>query len=125
MKFNEYVYERPDFEAVKKDFLDLLNGFNHSVDGSEQRDFFQKINQIRLKVESMNTLSSIRHSINTQDDFYEAENDYWDNQNPLYMELNMHFYHAVLNSKFLQDLKDVYPITFFQLAENAVKTFKP
>jgi hypothetical protein len=37
----------------------------------------------------------------------------------------MQFYQAVLSSKFLQDLKDVYPITFFQLAENALKTFKP
>lgn len=125
MKFNEYVYLRPDYEVVKKEFIELLDGFKQSNDGAEQRSYFKKINQLRLKIESMSTLSSIRHSINTQDPFYEAENDYWDNQNPLYTELNMQFYHAVLNSEFLQDLKDVYPVTFFQLAENALKTFKP
>ena len=97
MKFNEYVYLRPDYEMVKKEFLELLDGFKQSNDGAEQRSYFKKINQIRLKIESMSTLSSIRHSINTQDPFYEAENDYWDNQNPLYTELNMQFYHAVLN----------------------------
>jgi len=125
MKFNEYVYQRPDFDSVKKEFLTLLDGFKQSIDGAEQRLYFRKINQIRLTIDTMSQLSSIRHSINTLDSFYESENEYWDNQNPLYTELTMQFYHAVLNSEFLQDLKDIYPITFFQLAENAIKTFKP
>lgn len=125
MKFNEYVYQRPDFESIKKEFLTLLDGFKQSNDGAEQRIFFRKINQIRLTIDTMSQLSSIRHSINTQDPFYEAENEYWDNQNPLFTELTMQFYDAVLNSEYLQDLKDIYPVTFFQLAENAIKTFKP
>lgn len=125
MKFNEYVYQRPDFDSVKKEFLTLLDGFKQSIDGAEQRIYFRKINQIRLTIDTMSQLSSIRYSINTLDPFYESENEYWDNQNPLYTELTMQFYHAVLNSEFLQDLKDIYPITFFQLAENAIKTFKP
>ncbi len=125
MKFNEYVYQRPDFESIKKEFLTLLEGFKQSNDGAEQRIYFRKINQIRLTIDTMSQLSSIRHSINTQDPFYEAENEYWDNQNPLYTELTMQFYDAVLNSEYLQDLKDIYPVTFFQLAENAIKTFKP
>lgn len=125
MKFNEYVYQRPDFESVKKEFLTLLDGFQQSNDGAEQRIYFRKINQIRLTIDTMSQLSSIRYSINTLDPFYEAENEYWDNQNPLFTELTMQFYHAVLSSEFLQDLKDIYPVTFFQLAENAIKTFKP
>ena len=76
MKFNEYVYQRPDYDTVKTEYLDLLDGFKNSVDGAEQRAFFKKINQLRLKIESMSTLSSIRHSINTQDPFYETENEY-------------------------------------------------
>jgi len=125
MKFNEYVYQRPDYELVKKEFLELLDGFKQSVDGAEQRLYFRKINRIRLNIDTMSQLSSIRHSINTLDPFYESENEYWDNQNPLFTELTMQFYNAVLNSEFLQDLKDIYPVTFFQLAENAIKTFKP
>lgn len=125
MKFNEYVYQRPDFDVIKNDFNELLNGFIHSIDPAEQSNYFKEINKIRLTIDSMSQLSSIRYSINTLDPFYEAENEYWDNQNPLFMELTMQFYHAVLNSKFLHDLKDIYPVTFFQLAENAIKTFKP
>lgn len=125
MKFNEYVYQRPNFDAIKIEFNELLNGFMHSIDGAEQRIYFKEINKIRLSIDSMAQLSSVRYSINTLDPYYEAENEYWDNHNPLFMELTMQFYHAVLNSKFLHDLKDIYPVTFFQLAENAIKTFTP
>ena len=45
MKFNEYVYQRPDYEVVKKEFLELLDGFKQSNDGAEQRSYFKKINQ--------------------------------------------------------------------------------
>lgn len=52
----------------------------------------------------MATLSSIRHSINTLDEFYEKEREYWDEYSPLYEELNSLFYKSVINSKFKDNI---------------------
>ena len=118
MKFKDYVYVRPDFDKVKLEFETQLNGFKNAVDITAALAAFKAINKIRLSISTMGTLSSIRHSIDTTDAFYEAENDYWDNQNPLYAELDTTFYKAVLASELLDALKKEIPVTFFQLAEN-------
>ncbi len=125
MKFNDYVYLRPDFEKVKDDYEAQLLTFTHAKDVATQLDAFTQINAIRSTINSMGTLSSIRHSIDTTDAFYESENDYWDQQMPLYAELDTLLYNAVLASSFLKDLQNEIPLTFFQLAQNALKAFDP
>ena len=59
-----------------------------------------ELNNIRKHIETMSTLASIRNSINTADDFYEKETQYWDEYGPLYTELNSDFYKVIVNSKF-------------------------
>ncbi len=125
MKFKDYAYVRPDFEKVKLEFETQLNDFRSASEVKTALAAFKAINKIRLSISTMGTLSSIRHSIDTTDAFYEAENDYWDNQNPLYAELDTTFYKAVLASPLLEALKKEIPVTFFQLAQNALKAFDP
>lgn len=125
MQFKDYPYTRPDFDAIKAKFESELASFNDAKDDQAALKAFKAINAIRMNVTTMGTLSSIRHSIDTEDAFYESENDYWDNQSPLYAELDTRFYKAVLASKHLEALKKVIPLTFFQLADNALKAFDP
>jgi M3 family oligoendopeptidase len=125
MKFKDYAYSRPDFDQVKAELETQLESFVSSKDAKSQLEAFKRINKIRSQISTMSTLSSIRHSIDTTDTFYEAENDYWDNQNPLYSELETQLYKAVLASPFLKELQFEIPKTFFQLAENALKSFDP
>ncbi|TXT18892.1 MAG: oligoendopeptidase [Erysipelotrichaceae bacterium] len=125
MKFKDYAYIRPDFNHVKSEFEKLLDVFAQAPDVIIGQETFKKINALRLSWTSMSTLSSIRHSIDTVDPFYETENDYWDNQNPLYAELDTLLYKAVLDSTFRNELEAFIPKTFFQMAENALKAFDP
>jgi M3 family oligoendopeptidase len=125
MKFKDYAYSRPDFSQVKAELETQLESFASAKDAKSQLEAFKRINKIRSQISTMSTLSSIRHSIDTTDAFYEAENDYWDNQNPLYSELETQLYKAVLASPFLKELQLEIPKTFFQLAENALKSFDP
>ncbi len=123
MKFNDYVYQRPDFQQNASNVKQLIVQIKSASSVQEQLDFIKEINRIRNHVSTMSTLSSIRHSIDTRDAFYEAENDYWDQQNPLYEELSVEFYKTVLNSPFLGELKQKLPITFFKLADCSLKAF--
>ena len=125
MKFNEFPYTRPDFEAYKQSFNETLKSFSSALDAAEQRSYFRKINELRQAVDSMSTLASIRHSIDTNDAFYKEENDYWDEYKPLFAELDSTFYKAVLSSPYLEDFKDWVPEPFFKIAANALKAFDP
>ena len=125
MKFKDYSYIRPDFDQVKTQLETQLKAFSIAQNVTQQLEAFKLINKIRSQISTMSTLSSIRHSIDTTDAFYEAENDYWDNQNPLVAELDTQLYKAVLASPFIKELQNEIPKTFFQLAENALKAFDP
>ena len=125
MKFKDYAYVRPDYDQVKAAFEKQLNVFEKAGSLSEALASFKAINGLRMNVNTMGTLSAIRHSIDTADAFYEAENDHWDNATPLYSELDTLFYKAVLASPFLKGLQHEIPKPFFQMAENALKAFDP
>lgn len=125
MKFTEFKYERPDFELTKASLEMLLFKLEHSENGEDFMDNFNKINKIRNHVNTMVTLCSIRYSINTKDEFYSKENDYWDEVSPMYTELSTRLYKVVLNSKCKEEIKDKIPNAFMKLAECAVKSFDP
>lgn len=123
MKFSEYPYERPDFEQYKISMKELIESFNSADSGAKQIECLEKINVLRNKVSSYQTLASIRHSINNNDAFYEKENDYWDEYGPLYQAEEANLAKTVLASKYLDELKAHFPAQFFVLAENSLKAF--
>lgn len=123
MKFSEYPYVRPDFDQYKVEMKGLIENFNSAASGAMQIECLEKINVLRNKIASMQTLSSIRHSINNNDAFYEKENDYWDEYGPLYQAEEANLSKTVLASKYLDELKAHFPAQFFTLAENSVKSF--
>ena len=71
----------------------------------------------------MSTLSSIRNSINTQDEFYEKEKAYWDEYSPLYEEINSDFYKSMVDSKFKHDIQRDFGMQFIKIAQYSLKAF--
>ena len=104
MKFNEYKYERPDYDKVKELFLTLISQINNAKGYEEQNKYIKELNDVRKNIETMSTLASIRNSINTADEFYDKEQNYWDEYGPLYTKLNADFYKAIVNSKFISGI---------------------
>ena len=125
MKFNEYKYERPNYEEIKKSFLELVDKIKNASTYDEQKLHINQLNNIRKHIETMSTVASIRNSINTADEFYDEEQNYWDEQGPLYTELNSDFYKAIVNSKFKDELKKDYSEQFYKICEYSLKSFSP
>ena len=125
MKFKDYKYERPNYEEIKKSFLELVDKIKNSSTYDEQKLHINQLNNIRKHIETMSTLASIRNSINTADEFYDEEQNYWDEQGPLYTELNSDFYKAIVNSKFKEDIKKDYSEQFYKICEYSLKSFSP
>ena len=125
MKFKDYKYERPNYEEIKKSFLELVDKIKNASTYDEQKLHINQLNNIRKHIETMSTLASIRNSINTADEFYDEEQNYWDEQGPLYTELNSDFYKAIVNSKFKDEIKKDYSEQFYKICEYSLKSFSP
>ncbi|NMB08563.1 MAG: M3 family oligoendopeptidase, partial [Tissierellia bacterium] len=100
MKFQDYKYTRPNLEQIGKDMEMLLEKFRESESFEEQNKLMEEINKIRSNVDTMGNLVYIRHSINTEDEFYAKEQDFLDENMPIYQNIEFKFYKELVDSKF-------------------------
>ncbi|AWB44002.1 M3 family oligoendopeptidase [Paenibacillus sp. CAA11] len=125
MKFSEYQYVRPDLNKVKQQFNELLTEFKAADSFEEQDKTLESINKLRSEVGTMETLVSVRHSIDTNDEFYKAEQEYMDEIGPVIEEYITEYYKALVNSKFRSELEKKWGKQLFRLAEVSIRTFSP
>ena len=123
MKFNDYKYEKINIDETKEKFSNLIKSFSDAENLEEQTKYMDEIIKLRNHIETMETLVSIRHSIDTTDEFYDKENEYVDEISPILFGFISEFYKALVNSKFRADLEKKYGKFLFDLAENTLKTF--
>lgn len=125
MKFSDFNYTRPDMKRLEEGFNSLLENFRNAESFEDQNDVMVKINKLRSEFETMAEISSIRHTINTQDDFYEEEKNYFDENMPIYKGLISKYYEAILGSRFKSELEEKWGKQLFTIAELTLKTFSP
>lgn len=125
MKFSDYAYQRPDLQSFKSSFQEVLNQFINAPNVEQQAKLLQELNALRVDFDSMASICSIRHSINTNDKFYETENQFFDEHYPETAELINDYYRALLKSTFRKDLETTFGNQLFVLAELSLKTFEP
>lgn len=125
MRFEEYTYTRPNFLEVEKNFNEALEKFSSAHTVEEQNDAMKEINDIRNNVDTMLNLVYIRHSVDTNDEFYKAEQDLVDEIQPQLEGLVTKYYEALVNSKFRQELEEKWGSQLFALADAQLKVFSP
>ncbi|MDH6428349.1 M3 family oligoendopeptidase [Paenibacillus sp. FSL L8-0493] len=125
MKFNDYRYERPDVEKFKQDFNNLLKDLNDTEPLEVQKASVTAINKLRNEFDTLQTLVSVRHSINTTDEFYKAEQEFMDEIGPIVQEYITDYYKALVNSKYRAEFEQEWGTQLLQLAEVALRTFSP
>ncbi|MEK4452556.1 M3 family oligoendopeptidase [Paenibacillus sp. FSL L8-0506] len=125
MKFNDYRYERPDVEKFKLDFNNLLKDLNDTEPLEVQKASVTAINKLRNEFDTLQTLVSVRHSINTTDEFYKAEQEFMDEIGPIVQEYITDYYKALVNSKYRAEFEQEWGTQLLQLAEVALRTFSP
>ncbi|MCB0525077.1 MAG: M3 family oligoendopeptidase [Saprospiraceae bacterium] len=123
--FESFEYTRPDLEAFRTSFEQLVNTFTASKSAKAQFKVLQELNSLRNEFISMYNLCLVKHTCDTRDEFFEAENQYFDDNMPVYEELNTAFYQALLDSPFRSELEEMLGKQLFTLASLALKTFNP
>ncbi|MBS4538632.1 M3 family oligoendopeptidase [Clostridium sp. D2Q-11] len=125
LKFSDYKYERPNMESLEKGFNELIEKFNSADCSETQNSIMKEINNLRNTFETMENLVLIRHTIDTNDEFYDKEKDFMDDATPTYQGLVSKFYKALTESKFRGELEKKWGKQIFSIADLQLKTFAP
>ena len=123
MKFKDIEYKRPQLEELKKEYGEKLDQLLAAADKDEYLRIFRELNVLRGHIYTMKTLSYIRHSINTADEFYDRENAFWDQTMPQLQAYEAKLAKILLESPFRKEV-DI-PETLYKTLENTLKSFSP
>lgn len=123
MKFKDYKYERLNYSSIKDEFEKLIQEIDNAVSFEIVEEKIKSINKIRNDISTMSNLVSIRHSIDTLDEFYEGEKEYFNEYSPKYEELDSMFYKTIVNSKFKNEIEKKYGKQFIRICELSIEAF--
>ena len=125
MKFSEMPYQRPDMEQIRTVAVQAEEALMHAASPEDAFAAVERFDHAMSKVSTMSNLSYIRHSINTKDEFYSGENDYFDEQSPLIEEMKQRVYRAILDCPQRQAMEARYGSLLFRNLEIAARSFRP
>ncbi len=123
MKFEDYEYKRPDLEAFQEKISRLLEKIGSDIPAEEESSAINRIFALNDEISSMGTLASIRNSLDTKDDFYQDEKDFFDENGPKLQAYENLFSKRLLTSKNREALEDEFGSLLFEQAELKQKTF--
>ena len=123
--FKDYTYTRPNVDELKAEVTALIEQFKAAETVEAQSEVIEQINKHRNFFSTMANLVYIRASIDTNDEFYQAERDYFDEVGPIAEEIVFEYYKALVSSKFRKELEEKWGTQLFALAQNKIKGFSP
>ena len=77
MKFSEMNYSRPDLGKLETEFNVLLGKFDAAASAVEQENILSQINELKSEFQTFASIASVRNSIDTTNQYYEAEQDFY------------------------------------------------
>ena len=125
MKFKEMPYVRPDPDKIKKWTAEYTERLKNAQSYAEARAIFLAYEEEYKKEDTMIVLCYIRQSIDTRDEFYNAEKNFWDENLPEIEEYEQEWIKALVESPFRKDFEAEYGDLLFVKAEMEKKTFSP
>ncbi len=125
VKFSEMAYSRPDLDEIKKSYASKVEALKAAASFEEAEKIFLEKEAFCKDTETMNTLASIRHSIDTRDAFYDEEVNFWNEAGPVLQACDHEWTDAMLASPFRKDFAAKYGDLMFINAEIEKKAFSP
>lgn len=122
MKFKDFKYERPK-EKVFEEIAQAKKNFESAKSFEEAEVVLKQAIQVREHFQTMETICSIRNSINTADEFYEQEIAYFDENTPVLDKVWNDLIKVVLKSPFRSELEKIFTKQCFTQWELSLKVF--
>ena len=114
-KVSELKYERLTIEEFAKEAKAIIQQVKEAASAQEVLAARDRCNDLMVRLETAQALSYMRYSINTADEFYLAEKDYYDETGPQAQNLMLEYTKAMLASSFRKELEEsgeIIPLVF-------------
>ena len=125
MKFSEMPYQRPNLDEIKAQFAAVTQRFAAAPDYAAAKAAFLDEQTLNKHVDTLANLASIRNTIDTRDEFYDGEMNFWNAATPQIQECQNTWSAALLASPYRKQLGEEYGELMFLNAEIAQKAFSP
>lgn len=125
MQFQEYAYQHMDALSLQKQLSELAEQIQQAKTIEQVQDCIKKVDTIRRFVATQVSLVEIRHTVDTKDAYYTKEQEYLDTVLPELEKDYEKINRALLESSFLEELKQRLPETFCLQKEMDLKAFDP
>lgn len=123
MKFSEMPYKRIDIDQFTEQVRSLTAKFRSAQSFEEQMELIGQMDKLNIETFTMTSLSYVRFTINTQDEFYVKEREYNDKIGPQMQAELMEFDKAMLESPFRKELEEELGKVKFLSLELSQKAF--
>lgn len=121
MKFTEMPYERVDFDKACARIKELTEQFKAASSGEEQFEIHKKYYELMNEVNTMSTIAYIRQNVDTTDEFYNKEKDFYDEKSPIFYNLVVEYERAMYESPHREYLVGVIGPVAFKNMELSLK----
>ena len=125
MKFSEMTYNRPDIQKLKENLAACAKRIADAASAKEQIGAFDEASRMLQSFSTAESIAYIRNTINTTDEFYDAEREFFDEAGPELQEASNLINIALLNSRFRDELEAHYGKLLFKNLEIEQRSFKP
>ena len=125
MKVSELPYRRVTLEEVSAAMDDIIARIKNASSADEILAAREDYLKIYLEYSTNYSLAYMRYTINTADEFYVAENDYYDEVGPKIQNYMVAYACALLDSPFRAELEEKLSPVLFKSLEVQRKTMSP
>ncbi len=125
MKVSEMPYQRITVEEFKEQAEKIIAKIKAAKSAEDLKAARDEYNKISEEVDTAASLANCRFTLNTRDEFYNAEMDYYDNAMPLFSEIENEYKKAMLDSPYRAEAEKLINPRVFKGFEMSLKTFSP
>lgn len=125
MKFSEMKYEKPDFEKLAERAEKIRAEIEGAATFDDADKAFMEYNSYSKHIATLYSLAYIRHTIDTNDKFYDEQQEFWDSSLPQLQAYDNKIGKSLLDSKFRPQLEEKYGKIYFLNTEIERKGFAP
>ena len=125
MKVSEMPYKRITVEEFKEQAEKIIAKIKAAKCAMDLKNARDEYNAISVEIETACALANCRFTLNTRDEFYNAEMDYYDNAMPLFSEIENEYKKAMLDSPYREEAEKLINPRVFKGFEISLKTFSP
>lgn len=115
MKVSELEYKRLSLEEFAAEIQEIIAQVKEAASAQEVMAARNRCNDLYIRLETAQALSYMRYSINTADEFYLAEKDYYDEIGPQAQNYLLEYTRAMLETPFRKELEEsgeIIPLVF-------------